>query len=365
MRIAHITRMLPRVDYAGGVSGQVDLLARALVARGHDVAVFAVNSAPDRAAYAFRAVELPWIGRRWPQIAPFLFPWCVARLPLDDFDVVHCHGDDHLLRTTRPRVRTFYGSSWGEVRSARRLRHRVYHLSMALTESLSARRAAVLGIISTSTQRYLRRRALVIPCAYDDARFFAGGPKSDRPSILFVGDLDTRKRGRLLLQVFVETIKPAVPDAELWVVSVDRPPGRGVHSMGRLTGSQLADLYRRAWVFCLPSAYEGFGVPYVEAMASGTPVVATPNGGSDEVLDGGRYGRLVPEHHLGACLVQVLQSRELRNQLIVSGLERAKKYTAGRMAERYEALYLSLGADHAVPDPAADTFDGLVRILQK
>jgi phosphatidylinositol alpha-mannosyltransferase len=342
MRIAHLTRMLPRADYAGGVSGQVDLLARGLSARGHDVTVFALNPPAERAPYRFQPVRLPVLSRRFPRTAPFVFPWSLRQLALDGFDIVHSHGDDQLLPAGSAQVRTLYGSSWGEVHRAATIRHRLYHLAMALTEDVSVRRRSALVMISAGTQRYVGREAGVIPCGYDAGRFVAHGAKSERPSILFVGDLDTRKRGRLLLEVFARQIRPAVPDAELWIVSSDTPSGNGVRAFGRVPGAQLADLYRRAWVFCLPSAYEGFGVPYIEAMASGTPVVATPNGGSDEVLEGGRYGRLVAERELGAAIAELLRSRALCDRLAAAGLERAKDFTSGRIAERYEQLYLSL-----------------------
>ena len=54
----------------------------------------------------------------------------------------------------------------------------------------------------------------------------------------------------------------------------DVPPQ--VKRLGRVSDEELARLYARAWVFCLPSSYEGFGIPYAEAMSAGLPVVATP-----------------------------------------------------------------------------------------
>lgn len=335
--------MLPRTDYAGGVSGQVDLLARALVSRGHEVTVFAMNPPAEAPKYTFEAVTVP--GQRsnlLQRATPYLFPFAAARLPLDRFDVIHSHGDDHLVRAKAPIVRTFHGSSWCEARAGVRFRHRVYHCTMALSEVVSEWRAAAIVANSASTQRRLKRRSLVIPCGYAAARFFAGGGRSERPSILFVGDLDTRKRGRLLLQVFSEVVRPAVPDAELWMVSADRIAVDGVRSIGRVTGPELADLYRRAWVFCLPSSYEGFGVPYVEAMACGTPVVATHNGGADEVLGGGRYGLIVDKTKLGDALISVLQSADRRAALAARAIERAREYAIDRIVDQYEAVYESV-----------------------
>src|SRR5205823_3124147 len=117
---------------------------------------------------------------------------------------------------------------------------------------------------------------------------------------------------------------------------------------GRVSGSDLAQVYRDAWVFCLPSSYEGFGVPYIEAMACGTPVIATPNGGAEDVLGGGAFGVLASEGDLGGALVSVLQSSEQRAALTARALERARDYAIDRMAEKYEAVYDAvIQAQHA------------------
>src|SRR5205814_1213559 len=121
--------------------------------------------------------------------------------------------------------------------------------------------------------------------------FWPTQAKSVQPSILFVGHrLNDRKRASLLLSTFQGAVRARLPQAELWMVLDDKITAPGVQSFSSLPLEHLADLYRQAWVFCLPSSYEGFGRPYVEAMASGTPVVATRNPGALEVLEGGRFG---------------------------------------------------------------------------
>ena len=97
-----------------------------------------------------------------------------------------------------------------------------------------------------------------------------------------------------------------------------------------------------AWVFCLPSSYEGFGVPYIEALAAGCPVVATPNPGAKEVLDHGRFGRIAPPERLGEVLLELLLDPALRNELSVRGRWRAQRYDWGLVAPDYEAVYSSL-----------------------
>jgi len=146
----------------------------------------------------------------------------------------------------------------------------------------------------------------------------------------------------LLADVFEQVVRPAIPKAKLWMVSTDVPPRPHVEVLGRLTDDELAERYRRAWVFCLPSTYEGFGVPYVEALASGTPVVATPNVGAREVLAGGEFGVLAADSDLGRALVELLGSGELRADLAARGRERASTYAWPTVVEAYEGVYREL-----------------------
>lgn len=113
----------------------------------------------------------------------------------------------------------------------------------------------------------------------------------------------------------------------------------GVRALGRLSDEELADEYRRAWVFCLPSTYEGFGIPYAEAMTSGLPVVATPNVGARYVTDEGRYGLLAELDKLGDRLVEVLTDSGLRERLGVLARQRSAEFDLGRVASAYERVY--------------------------
>jgi len=168
--------------------------------------------------------------------------------------------------------------------------------------------------------------------------------KSPAPSILLVGTLHGRKRGDLLRRAFHEQIRPAIPNAELWGVcdapdDARDPEESGEHWFGRVPLEQLRDLYRRAWVFCLPSSYEGFGVPYIEAMASGTAVVSTPNVGAIEVTRNGKDGLLCKDDELGQSLIKVLQDDSLRSSLRTAGLKRVQHFSWERVCAQYIALY--------------------------
>jgi phosphatidyl-myo-inositol alpha-mannosyltransferase len=175
-----------------------------------------------------------------------------------------------------------------------------------------------------------------------DLSSFSPGEKSIHPTILFVGTFGQRKRGRLLADVFETEIRPTLPAAELWMVAEDAPEADGIRVLKRIPESELQELYRRAWVFCLPSTYEGFGIPYIEAMASGTPIVATPNAGAVEVTEAGRFGLLTDAGRLGSTLLRLLSSSADRDQLSAAALAHVQQFDLRRVAQQYEDLYVDL-----------------------
>jgi glycosyltransferase involved in cell wall biosynthesis len=109
-----------------------------------------------------------------------------------------------------------------------------------------------------------------------------------------------------------------------------------------ISDDELANLYRSAWVYASPSTYEGFGLPYMEALASGTPVVATANPGSREVLADGEYGLLVKDAEFGDSLVNLLADADRRNALIEKGISWAEQYALDLAIDRYEELLTDL-----------------------
>jgi glycosyltransferase involved in cell wall biosynthesis len=100
-------------------------------------------------------------------------------------------------------------------------------------------------------------------------------------------------------------------------------------------GAELLDRYRRAHVFVHVSLTEGVPAVLIEALASGTPIVATAVGGVGAALDYGRAGILVPPSDLGslvAALMRIVDDAEYRNRLVAHGLDLARESTLDAQA---------------------------------
>lgn len=314
-------------------------LANTLTDRGHDVRIWSYSPAPEGALYRHAQLRPRHVATR--QLSRMtIAPLRLNRVCFGDAQVVHLHGDDWFyVRRRRPTVRTLYGSALYEMRYATRARRMLSQAALVPLEMLACKLAtSAYGMVPGDGPVHRLQGHLPGAAAAN------GGPPSERsarPSVLFVGTWRGRKRGSLLREQFVRHVLAAHPDAELWCVSDVCEPSDSVRWIQTPTDDELAQLYRRAWVFCLPSRYEGFGLPYVEAMARGLPVVATPNPGARFITRDGCDGLLVPDAALGSTLASLLADAPRRAALADAGRRRATEFTWERSAERHEAAYRS------------------------
>jgi len=347
MKIAVLSLFTP-AGVAGGVALQAHYLSNEFVRRGHDVHVYTLFPPACDASYTTHIVTLPKVWRffikRLMGIAMLVFPWYVAREDWSKYDIVYAVGDSHFVKPTRPIVRTFHSSGLDQALYATTLRRAFGMMAVYPFEVWSGFRATERVFVSRNAMKYFPfRRKRLIYNAVDLTLFQPGCTKSSVPSILFVaGTLLDRKRGKLLVDVFQEQVLPQIPNAELWMVCKERIAARGVRWFGLLSGHELAQKYKDAWVFCLPSSHETFGVPYVEAMACGTPVIATPNDGAREVLGDGLYGIIVEADRLGKALAALLRDRIRREEMAARGLARARNFDLAAVSEQYEELFEQL-----------------------
>jgi glycosyltransferase involved in cell wall biosynthesis len=342
LKLAFIQSFLPPKSH-GGVGYFTHYFANEMVKRGHTVTIFSLHPPSAMALYRVNQLELPVRWQKNKLANVFLFSWLVARQDYRDFDLIHAQGDDFLLLPfvrKKPLVRTFSGSALAEAIHSQSWKNRLVQAVFYPLEWLSGGLAQARVGISKATCHHLPFVKTVIPQGVDLRAFAPSEVKSVQPTILFVGHkLTDRKRGSLLVELFKREILAVLPSAELWLVCEDKISHPNIKCFSHLSESALADLYRQAWVFCLPSSYEGFGRPYIEAMACGTPVVATPNLGAREVLANGQYGLVVDEGDLANSLLTLLQNPEKRAELSRAGLRRATEFSWQKIAEAYEAVY--------------------------
>jgi phosphatidylinositol alpha-mannosyltransferase len=333
MNIAITSMYLPSGSKIG-VGYVVHAFANEMVKRGHQVTVFSQSGPSEDSLY--KVVVVP----SGEKFRTFGFAWNLRKYDFTQFDVLNAHGDDWFLWGKKlPRhVHTYHGSLIAETLHAKGIKTRLRMGAMALCELGSIFLADELVAVSSNTKRYIPGIKHVIPNGVD-LTSFAPGTKSAAPSLLFVGTMHGRKRGAMLLDVFQREIRARIPAAEFWAVCEEKVEGEGVRWHGRVPKQKLTELYGQAWVFCLPSSYEGFGVPYIEAMASGTAIVATPNAGAREVTCDGKYGTLCADDELGGKIGGLLCDAATRERLAAAGLQRARDFGWNRICADYEALY--------------------------
>lgn len=331
----------------GGVEVAVHRLANELTDIGVPVTVASLSVAPLGARYQHR---LLYPGRRWLRDSRlgrlFVLPALLNGLDTTDVDVVHYHGDDwFVLRRPRATVRTMHGSALRESQGATRWQRRLLQRAIYPLERLSARLATIaVGVgRDAATLNGLDR---VIGNGVDLA-LFTPGPRSAVPTILYVGTWEGRKRGRWMYELFTQRIAAAHSTVELHFVCDEAPPPHPRVRFERFPDdTTLARAYRAAWIFALPSTYEGFGIPYLEAMSSGTAVVATPNTGANELLGDGRFGVLAADDSFGDAVLRLLGDADARNRLATAGIARAGEFTWRRIAESYRDVYVEAARLH-------------------
>ena len=341
MRIALFHTTLPEPGRKpGGVEVAVHRLANELAKDSRDeVTVLSLTAPPQDARYAHQTLFPDNQELRDNQILRlFWLPVKLNFVDLKPFDVVHLHGDDWFLFTRKvPSVRTLHGSALFEARSATSWKRKLSQYLVYPLEHLASRLATRPLAVGPETAKIYGIGDLANNGVNLD--LFSAGAKSPHPQVLYVGTWEGRKRGGFVFDQFTKHVLPGCPDAELVMVCDREPEHPNVTCYRFPDDAALAGLYSKAWVFAYPSVYEGFGIPYIEAMASGTAVLCSPNDGASYVLDDGKYGMIVEDDVFADRLIKLLTDDAVRDQMVEKGLVRAKTFSWQAVAAQHRAMY--------------------------
>jgi glycosyltransferase involved in cell wall biosynthesis len=211
--------------------------------------------------------------------------------------------------------------------------------------------AATCDLVFTNS-RYTKREVVEllgvpearVPVAHPgvDPRFSPEGDRADfgHPYVLAVATLEPRKNLAAAVEAFSllgrDDLALAVAGAEGWGKrpDLDRP---GILLLGYVSDEELARLYRGASAFVYPSRFEGFGMPIVEAMASGVPVVAAAHPSLDEAC-GDAALRADPDDP-GAIAAMLARALAERERLVAPGLEHARAFSWARTGRVFLDAY--------------------------
>jgi glycosyltransferase involved in cell wall biosynthesis len=356
MRIAFLDSWLQDVTEGSGTAAAIGGLAGALVARGHTVERLVPEGAWPRNLLLRRL----WFNLSLPKrLAAAAGRYdLVVGFDIDGFRVAH--------RCPVPYVCCIKGVLAEESRCESGW-PRLMLWGLSRLERLNARRAPLV----LSTSRYCCARieqhygvaagrlrlvpegidtGLWNPAAEDPVALAALDDARDPHTVLCVARQYPRKRVADLITAFA-AVHQRLPSARLVVIGDGPEHGAlrelvqrlGLGVVVQLPGAladdgAVRDWYRRSAVFCLPSIQEGFGIVFLEAMASGLPVVSTTATAIPEVVPHGRAGLLVPPRDpqaLAEALLKLLTDAELQQSCRAYGRGHVGPFSWDRVAERF------------------------------
>ncbi|HET6623397.1 MAG TPA: glycosyltransferase family 1 protein [Gaiellaceae bacterium] len=207
---------------------------------------------------------------------------------------------------------------------------KVLHAASAVVAVSEFTRGEVVELVGIDAER-----VRVVPNGVD-AAFTPDGPPAEGDYVLAVATLEPRKNlARAVEAATLAGVELRVVGARGWG-GVEVPGW-----VGEVPDAELAALYRGARCVLYPSVYEGFGLPVLEAMACGTPVVTSSGTAMEEVAGGAAL--LADPASADALAAGIAEAEGRRDELVALGLARAARFTWAASADAVEALWKELG----------------------
>ena len=363
----------------GGLGKHVVIEVNGLQAKGHQVNLALQSVTGEFVSEIAQEVVTFGLGYR----GPYSYPWMMlnlarfARRVEPEVIISHAWSVDAMAILAsnfcrlRPRIVLFHhtlirntpepATADGKLRAwlLKQVARYSYLRADAIVVVSPAAKMELVSCFGVSSQR-----VHVLPSLWDVEKILSGARErvddpwfdhDDRhvPVILGCGTLLPTKDFPMLMRAFalIRKHSPArlviVGDGPLKSALLGLAEKLGITEDFRILGYQSnpAKYMARADVFALSSVVEGFGTVLVEALLLGVPVVATNVGGPSYVLDGGRYGLLVPpqdERAMADAIITVLEDKSLRVRLRNMGPERARVFEPSRTLDQIERILLGL-----------------------
>lgn len=207
--------------------------------------------------------------------------------------------------------------------------------------------------IETLARDYGRRDGVVVPGGVALEAFVPASARESRPTILFSGVVTERRKGVPVLLEALPLIAASQPEVQLWLSGPGDPaellaeaPAEArarTHVLGLGEATQQHERYGRAWVTCLPSTHDSFGMALVESLACGTPLVTTTHGAPPELVTERLTGEVCRPHDATDLAAACLRAFELarRPETVAACRVAAERFdwdaTLGPLCERLYA----------------------------
>ena len=295
-----------------------------------------------------------------PLLGPYRTAWQQFGLPRiarrAGVELLHCPDPTRPFFSSVPIVNTVHDLSCYTPQPFFSPANLAYKRFMARTAMV--RSAAIITVSQFARSEILNRfpqaegRVFVI---HNGVNRMPDGEKTraSPPFILFVGTLEERKNVARLVQAFDWVRSRGQVSHRLVLVgeqgwgrqkiqeAIQTSPFRqDIEMRGYVSREELVQLYRSADLFVYPSVYEGFGLPVVEAMACGTPVICSRAASLPEVAgDAAELFDPNSVEDLACTMERVLESSDLRAAMRLKGLQRAKQLTWDECARKHCEVY--------------------------
>jgi len=353
-------------DIPGGVSAHVNDLAKALIRMGHYVSVlapaefdellpdFVVSTGKPRAVkYNGSTARLSF----GPLVARKVSKW----IEEGDFDVLHVHEplSPSLSVLACWAANGPIVATWHSAMDRSRMILTLSKLAQTAMEKVSAR-IAVSEAARTTLIKHVGGDAVIIPNGVDVSSFANATPMFGWPgsnmSIVFLGRGDEPRKGLEILVNAYPQIRENFPQVRLLIAGPGEPEDvlkklskhdrSSVTVLGMVAPEDKASVLASGTIYVAPNTGgESFGIVLLEAMASGTPVVASDLEAFERVLDYGRAGVTFQNENsvdLARVACELLADDSKRAQLVQQGIDRANEFDWNVVAKEIVNVYESV-----------------------